>query len=225
MNASAPKKTITESPKLGEGIYFPIDVAQILKLPYHKVQYMMKTYWHGTTFGDEGNRAINFYALIEFYTYYNLRKKGYTPKVIKKLHGELSKAYNTPYPFASIEVLTPTKVTGKSKIWYQYKGNIIKGDGKQQPYIQSFVKPFLRQIEFGENLLAKRFYPLNHTENIVVDPLHQFGKPVINGTNIQTKTINTLIDAGETKKNICILYDINEKQVDDAIRLHVRKAA
>jgi uncharacterized protein (DUF433 family) len=217
--------TNTEAPKLGEGVYFPIDVSQILKLPYHQVKYMMKTYWHATTFGDKGNKAINFYALIEFYTYYNLRKKGYTSPAIKKLHTQLSKVYNTPYPFASIEVLTPKKIGKKSKIWYKYQGNIIKGDGKQQPSIQSFVKPFLKQIEFGEDLLAKRFYPLYHTENIVVDPLHQFGKPVINGTNIQTKTISALINAGESKQNVCILYDISEKQVNDAIRLHIRKAA
>ena len=74
-------------------------------------------------------------------------------------------------------------------------------------------------------MLAKRFYPLNHTKNIVVDPLHQFGKPVINGTNIQTKTIFILSDAGESTNNICKLYDITVNQVDDAIRLHSRKVA
>lgn len=217
--------TITEVPRLGEGVYLPMDVAQILKLPYHKVKYLMKTFWEGYSFGNERNKAINFFSLIEFYTYYHLREKGYTPKQIKDFHSQLVKAYNTTYPFASINVLTPKKRTKKSKIWYEYQGNVIKGDGRLQPSIQQFVQPFLRQIEFGDDLLAKRFYPLKHTKNVVVDPLHQFGQPVINGTNLQTKTIHRLYDAGETKSNICILYDISGKQVDDAIRLHTRKVA
>lgn len=211
-----------EAPKIGEGIYLPLDVSIILKLPYHRVKYLMNTFWETYTLGEKGNRAINFFSLIEFYTYYNLREKGYKSKYIKDFHNQLSKAYKTPYPFASVNVLTPKKRTKKSKIYYEYAGNYMMGDGRQQPLILSFVKPFLKQIEFGDDLLAKRFYPLHHTKNVVVDPLHQFGLPVINGTNLQTQTIFNLYDAGEAKGNICILYDISVKQVDDAIRLHTR---
>ena len=214
-----------ESARLGEGIYLPIDVSMILKLPYHRVKYLMETYWRNYTFGKKGNKAINFYSLIEFYTYYQLREKEYTSRQIKDFHDLLTKHLNTKYPFASVRVMTPTKKTSKSMIWYEYLGNYLKGDGKQQPYIQSFVKPFLKQIEFGEDLIAKRFFPLHHTENIVVDPMHQFGQPVINGTNIQTRTIFNLFEAGETKRTICLLYDISDSQVDDAIRMHTRKIA
>jgi|SRR6185312_1327345 uncharacterized protein (DUF433 family) len=220
-----PTTSQKESPKLGEGIYLPIDVSEILRLPYYKVKYLMNTYWHSYTFGEKRNKAINFYSLIEFYTYYNLRQKGYTSKIIKDFHDMLSKNLHTNYPFASVRVLTPKAKTAKSKIWYEHLGFYLKGDGKQQPHIPSFVKPFLKQVEFGDDLLAKRFYPLHHTNNIVVDPLHQFGQPVINGTNLQTKTIYRLFDAGESKKNICILYDISVDQVDDAIRVHTRKVA
>jgi uncharacterized protein (DUF433 family) len=214
-----------ESPKLGEGIYLPIDVSTILRLPYHKVKHLMNNYLQGHAFGDKRNRAVNFYSLIEFYTYYNLKEKGFTHRKIKDFHDMLQKSLNTPYPFASVRVLSPKEVTKKSNPWYEYGGLYIKGDGKQQPSIPSFVKPFLKQLEFGKNDIVNRFFPLYHTKNIVVDPLHQFGQPVVNGTNIQTKTIFNLHDAGESINNICILYDISEKQVHDAIRLHTRIVA
>lgn len=221
-------KKFTESPKLGEGIYLPIDVSQILKLEYHKVKYLMNTFWHEYTFGEKRNKAINFFSLIEFYTYYHLREKGFTSQHIKNFHQNLSRNLETPYPFASIKVVD-RKVKGvktkNTKIWYECMGELMRDDRINQPSISSFVKPFLKQIDFGEDQLAKRFYPLHHTKNIVVDPLHQFGQPIINGTNIQTKTIFNLYDVGETKVNICKLYDISGNQVDDAIRLHTRKAA
>src|SRR5690606_9386798 len=100
-----------DTPKLGEGVYLPVDVATILKLPYYKVKYLMNTFWETYTFDEPGSKAINFFSLIEFYTYYNLREKGYKPKAIKAFHNMLSRAYNTPYPFASVNVLTPKKKT------------------------------------------------------------------------------------------------------------------
>ena len=39
-------------PKIGEGIYFPVDVSQILSLKYHRVKYLMNTFWSEYTFGE-----------------------------------------------------------------------------------------------------------------------------------------------------------------------------
>lgn len=213
-------------PSLGEGIYFPVDVAEILKLNPSRVRYLMSTFWKEYTFGENRNKAINFYSLIEFYTFYHLRDKGFTSKHIKEFHKRLSKATHTQYPFASIKVLDRKgKKTKGSKIWFDYKGELMRDDRAIQPTISSFIKPFLKQIVFDQNEMASKFFPFTHTENIIVDPRHQFGQPVINGTNIQTKSIYRLSEAGETKINICKLYDINEKQVTDAIRLHSRNVA
>lgn len=213
------------TPHLGQGIYLTSDVSEILKLPYHKVKYLMSSFWHGATFGDKGSQAVNFFALIEFYTYYHLREDGFTAKEIKTLHKELSKELNTDYPFASVRIKTPLEKKNKSKIWYEYMGLLIKGDGSNKTYISEFIDPFMKRIEFGDNQLAKRFFPITGTKNVVVDPNHQFGQPVINGTNLQTKTINNLFIAGETKQNICILYDISEDQINDAIKYYTIKVA
>lgn len=213
-------------PHIGEGIYFPVDVAEILKLNPRRVRYLMNTFWKEYTFGEDRNKAINFYSLIEFYTYYHLREKGFSSKHIKDFHQKLVRATNTIYPFASIKVVDrKEKETNKSKIWYEYKGELMRDDRAIQPTISSFIKPFLKQVVFDNEQMASKFFPFSHTNNIIVDPHRQFGQPVINGTNIQTKTIYRLSEAGETNSNICKLYDINERQVTDAIRLHSRNVA
>src|SRR4051812_39537141 len=97
---------IQETPKLGEGIYLTRDVADILKLPYHKVRYAMNGFWHSYQFGDERNKAVNFHALIEFYVYYHLRNEKVTAYEIKQFHSFLSKKLNTNYPFASVKMRT-----------------------------------------------------------------------------------------------------------------------
>ena len=185
----------------------------------------MSTFWSSYTFGDGRNKAINFYSLIEFYTYYHLREKGFTSSHIKKFHHDLIKTLKTDYPFASIRVAAREKTSKKSKIWYEYMGEIMRDDRISQPSINSFIKPFIKHIEYGDDLVAKRLFPLGKSKQIVVDPLHQFGQPVINGTNLQTQTIFSLYKAGESKANISKLYDLTEKDINEAVLFHNPKAA
>jgi uncharacterized protein (DUF433 family) len=211
-------------PKLGEGIYIVKDVAKILHLDYQKTYRWMVGYW-GTqggldedtqyTFGEIGNRAINFFSLIEFYTFFKLREKGISSIQIRKLHGELSRLFNTSYPFAIANDFFIENRKTKKFIYYDYLETLIKLDKKHQ-FSLGFVEKFLEKIEFEDNL-AVRFFPLTNSKNVVVDPQHQFGQPIISGTNIKTQTIFSLYNGGETLENISILYNISKDKVDDAI--------
>ncbi|MCC6186528.1 MAG: DUF433 domain-containing protein [Chitinophagaceae bacterium] len=219
MTEDKSKNIQTALPKIGEGIFLTKDVSSILLLPYAKVRHLLKSFWHGNAFGDDKNLAINFYALIEFYTFFQLRELGVPTSEIKKAHSILSKDLNVKYPFA----LSGIQTDGK-KIWYETLGNLIKIDGKKQYAIKEFIKQFLHKVEFGENSLAKRFYPLSNTKQIVVDPMHQFGQPTISGRNITISTIKKLNDAGETINEIALLYDIKETQVVKALEYYKRSA-
>lgn len=218
---------INIEPKLGEGIYLTKDVAQILHLDYEKVYRWMGGYWAGNlddnysyAFGEPGNRAINFLSLIEFYTFYKLREKEVSSITIRKLHNELSVLLKTPYPFAvANDFFIEKKQTEKTKktfVYYNYLSSLIKLDKKHQ-FSFSFMENFLEKIEFDENNIAVRFYPLHNSKNVVVDPKHQFGQPVVSGTNIKTQILFNLYNGGETVENISILYNIAREQVQDAI--------
>lgn len=211
----------TIQPKLGEGIFLTKDVSEILHLPYPQVRRWMLELWDkrfgrnlAAAFGERGNKAINFYTLIEFYTYFHLRKENVPWKQISDAHGVISNDLNTPYPFA-----THLSTDGR-KIWYSKLGNLVKADGKQQFDLKSILEPFLKRIDFGVDSLAERYYPLKHSHTVVVDPKHQFGQPTIFGTNITTEIIFKLYQGGETLENICTLYDINANQATDAILYH-----
>lgn len=209
----------TAVPRIGEGIYLIRDVAAILMLPYSRVRHLMKGFWHGSTFGEEKNRAINFYGLIEFYTFFQLRELGVTANEIKKAHSILAKDLNVKYPFA----LSGIKTDGK-KVWYETLENLIKVDGKKQFASKEFIVEFLHKIDFGENKVAMRFYPLNNSKLVVVDPKHQFGQPTIAGRNIAVSIIKKLYDGGESVNDISKLYEIKDSQVFDALKYYKRTA-
>jgi len=221
------------APKLGEGIYFLKDIATILDLDYQLVRRWIAGYWDEhfkSTFGEKKNRAINFYSLIEFYTFYKLREKGVSPQELRKAHKVISEELNTPYPFATADAFNfevrITKKKTKKFVWYTIDDALVRADGKHQITIaDSFVRKFIEKIEYDKNNLAKRFFPLDNSKNIVVDPHHQFGQPTVEGTNIKTQTIYHLHLGGETNENICTLYHLSHDKVEDAIKFHVKEAA
>lgn len=214
-------------PRLGEGIYLVKDVSKILRLEYSKVYRWIIGYWGNSldndidyTFGDIDNRAINFYSLIEFYTFFKLREKGISSTDIKRLHAELKQLLNTPYPFAIAQDYfveeRRTRKTKKKFVYYRYLDSLMKV-GKKKQFSFRFIDEFLEKIEFDDNNLAIRFFPLTNSKNVVVDPKRQFGQPIIAGTNIKTQTIYNLYRGGESKEDISILYNLPIEKVEDAI--------
>lgn len=210
-------------PRLGEGIFLTSDVAEILQLPYPKVRRWIIELWDNRfagkgkySFGEFGNRAVNFYTLIEFYTFYQLRLKGVSAQKIQKAHSIISKELRTSYPFA-----TNISTDGK-EIWYEYLDELVSANGKQQLDIKSVLEPFLHRIEFGKNNLAELFFPLDGSRNVVVDPKRQFGQPIIYGRNLRVDTIRKMYEGGESKKNISLLYDLKPSEVDDALSYYKR---
>lgn len=210
-------------PKIGEGIYLTSDVAIILQLPYAKVRRWLSEFWdnrfiadYSYSFGESNNKAVNFYTLIEFYTFYQLRLKDISAQKIQSVHKTISKDLKTLYPFA-----TNIRTDGK-EIWYEYLDALINANGKQQLDLKALLDPFLHKIEFGKNNLAELFFPLEKSKNVVIDPKRQFGQPTIFGSNVQTETIKKLYEGGESKNNICLLYDLKPSEVNDALRYYKR---
>ncbi len=212
-------KKPTETSRIGEGIYLTPDVAYILNLPYQQVYQLMKGFWQSYKFGGKGNQAINFYALIEFFIYFQLRKNKMSSQKIKTFHANLSKSLRTRYPFAHHSIRTDFK-----NIWAEAAENLIKADGKNQFDLLPLLNDFLHKVTYDNNNIASKYYPLDNTKNIVVDPKFQFGQPIVNGTGIKTKTIYNLHLGGESDDKISRLYNLSVDKVKDAIRFHTNAA-
>jgi uncharacterized protein (DUF433 family) len=222
--------TVFHKQQMGSGIYTLPDIARILGYPQSKVRRYIKDYWDDRlgkklfnetySWKNEKIKAVNFYVLIELYTCFLLREQGASAQSIMKARESMIKELHTPYPFASHKVL----LAGK-RILYELEDLIISADGSKQLNITEIIKEFAKNIDFDKNNLAIRFWPKGKNNSIVVDPHHQFGQPVINGTNINAEGIFSMYQSSEPLEAIGILYDLTEKQVKDAINFYKSFAA
>lgn len=221
--------SINNKPELGLGIYTVPDIAHILRIPVVKVNRWIKEYWdnkfaknfaHSYSWQSGGSRAVNFYTLVELCICFKLNEAGVPTKAIIEAHQTLSSIFKTPYPFASKLILSKIS-TDTKKVYFREDDKVIYSLDVHKQFNIEFVKLFFKNIEFNENSVAQRLWPLGKDKNIVVDPHNQFGQPVILNTNIYPETLYTLFKAGEPIDFIAHIYDVAEQDVNDAIEFCV----
>ena len=216
--------TFENTVAIGNGIYTPKDISNILRIPPGKVRRWINQYWDGRlgkeykkkySWTVDGSKAVGFHTMIEFYTFIMLGELGVKTKQSLEAHLELSNYFKIAFPFANQTILENLKTDGK-KVFLNYHGAIISLDGTNQINLD-FIEVFFKNLDFDNELLASRFFPLGKDKSIIVDPKRQFGHPVLDGTNIYPETIYSMYQAGDSKKLISFAYQIDQKLIDDAI--------
>lgn len=217
-------KAISHKNELGYGIYTIPDISFILKIDRRKVTRYINEYWDERLgrklFSDtyswsvnNRNKAVNFYVLIELFTFFKLQELGVKAKAILKARAYIAKELKLEYPFASSKLLTDGK-----RIWYKFQDDIINADGSSQTNFVKIIEEFATNVDFSSTtFLAEKYWPFGKNLKIVVDPHRQFGQPVIEGTSINAEVIYSMYKSGEPIDAIAILYDLTEKEVNDAI--------
>ncbi|MEQ1745370.1 MAG: DUF433 domain-containing protein [Saprospiraceae bacterium] len=218
-------------PKLGYGIYTVADVATVLGLPLDQVRRWLKKYWDlklapdaGTrnSWGERKDKSVNFYAMVEFYVFYELRRHGVSISRIVKSHQLLREKFDTPYPFASYRIMTD----GRAILFSPDGGaSIVSANTNLQYELKEIIEDFIKKIDFGkDDQFALRLYPDGKRKNIVVDPHHQFGQPVVKGTNILASVLFSMFKGGESVDFIAEVYNLKKEQVKDAIQYYQKAA-
>lgn len=211
-------------PKLGVGIYTPAEIARILRLPYHKVNRWIDTYWDGKlgrefeqkySWKTGSSKAVSFHTFVEFYVMMRFSEAGVKPAQILAAHKELAAIYETAFPFAVKEVLNGIHTDGR-RIYLSSRENTISLDGTKQLNLE-FIKLFFLNLDFDEDNLASRFWPMGKQKSVLIDPERKFGHPVLENRNIYPETLYNHLKAGDPIKYISMVYELSEKQVQDAI--------
>lgn len=210
--------------EIGKGVYTMPDLARILDIPVARVNRWIKEYWDGElgrefkknySWSVGRNRAVSFHTLIEIYVLIQFAEAGVKTRKVLEAHKELSKFFNTDFPFARKEVLNNLR-TDKKEIYIDYDGEVMRLDGKQQ-FNLDFIKMFFQKLDFNDESIVERFWPMGRDKEIVIDPNRQFGQPVLKNNNIYPETLYNLYLGGDSIEFISEIYELSQKEVTDAL--------
>jgi uncharacterized protein (DUF433 family) len=220
-------KTFENKLQLGNGIYTIKEISQILRVPYHKINLWITKYWDGElgkayeqnySWKVADTKAVGFHTLVEFYVMVQFAEAGVKIREVLNAHKELSSINKSNFPFATKAILENIKTDGK-KIYLSANGDTITLDGTKQLNLD-FINLFFRKLDFDDEKVAARFWPLGKEKEIVCDPHHKFGQAVIDGTNIQAEAIYRMYLAKEPIDFIAELYELSKSEVQHAIEFY-----
>lgn len=82
---------------------------------------------------------------------------------------------------------------------------------------------FVRSIDFDHSGVPERLRPAADIPEVVVDPLRQFGEPVVR--SVPTEVIAEQVRAGDSFELIAELYELSSAQVRSAVRYELKRLA
>lgn len=224
--------TETIPASLGTGAYTLPDAARLLGIPLPRLRKWVRgvpevegRHLPAGPFASRAqgrDRNFDFYMLIELFTVAELRQRGLTMRILREARAELANRYKVPHPFALRGLLTDGNRLLKE---LGDKSLLELGSGGQASFAE-VIKPFCQQLHFDSmSNLAARYFPLGRKKGIVVDPQHAFGRPVIEGTNLATETIASLLRGGESIEDVAAEFRVEPEFIESAWEFERRLAA
>jgi uncharacterized protein (DUF433 family) len=172
--------------------------------------------------GEGREKTFSFHTLIEIYVIAQLRKHRVTMATLRKARQELADRFQSPHPFALEGLL----VSGPCLLKELGNQTLLELGSGGQTGFEEVIAPFCERLDFDQaSRLAQRFYPEGREKSVVVDPHHAFGRPVIEGTNITTEAIASLVRGGENPGDVAANFGLEVRQVEEAWAFEQRVAA
>lgn len=164
--------------------------------------------------------GLSFINLIEVVALGRFREAGVSLQKVRKALRYVEAELGATHTLASQLILTD----GADLFWkYQQREqdpephivNISRGGQKVFPQV---VANYLREIEFGTDRFAERWWPEVGHREVVVDPAKGFGAPTIATTGIRTEDVFQRFEAGECVLPLAEDFGLTVGQVEAAIR-------
>lgn len=136
--------------------------------------------------------------------------------------------FGLPHPLARVQFQTDGM-----DLFVESVGKLINASRDGQLAMQKTLQHLLERIEWDEEGLAQRLFPLIQVQKadaprvLVIDPRISFGRPVVINTGIPADVIIDRFRAGEDMESLADDYGFSRQQLEEVLRyeLTLSKAA
>jgi uncharacterized protein (DUF433 family) len=116
----------------------------------------------------------------------------------------------------------------RRNLYLKWENKLMSLSERGQLVGREIITEGLKQIVYGEDDYAARFFPRNdqqRQESIVLDPTINFGRPCLVRLGVGADAIAARFRAGERIADLAQDYAATREEVEEAIRWHERIAA
>ena len=210
---------------LGQGVYKLSEVSRLTGMYPSRVSYWFKRRSDGVGRGPifesdyqpvEGDFAVSFLDLIDILVASQFRDQHNVPmQIVRRAYNVLQEELNTKHPFCHSDLYTDGRRIFKlaaDKLGEEKLSDVIS---RQQFFLH--IKEKLDHIDYSEiTKLAARW---RIAPGVVIDPLINMGKPIIENTGVTTYIVANQYYAN-MKNTILVadLYELSETDIINAVK-------
>ena len=112
--------------------------------------------------------------------------------------------------------------TAGGALFLERYGELVNLSASGQLAVRKLFEAHLARVEWGQRGSAIRLYPFVFGEAagakpIVIDPAIAFGRPVVGGAFVSTRSILERIDAGESVEAVAADYELSIETIEEAV--------
>lgn len=160
------------------------------------------------------DRVITFADLVRLRMIALFRSRGITYRAILQAEDYVRRLRRIPQPF-----LTEEMWTARSEVFVHFAGNIIAASRYGQIAFEKLMSGFLAPANHGL-LFAAGGKPVQWRPSpaVLIDPEIQFGAACVEGTRVETRSLWSLHQAGDSIEVLAEAFRLRKEQVTDALK-------
>ena len=227
---------MTSSRFLGAGIYTIPEAERLTRVSSSRIRRWLKGYdfrvkrkrhhsnpvWTGQLAPLEDKLAVGFRDLMEIRFVNAFLNEGVSWKTMRDAHIAAKNKLGTDHPFCTHKFATD----GREILLHQAKESedtcLIDITNDQREF-KRIVAPFLKELEFDQGYL--RWWPLGRERLVVVDPVRNLGQPTVIRSGVPTRVLAHSVKANGSLESVAHWYEVDLREVHDAVEFESRLAA
>jgi uncharacterized protein (DUF433 family) len=223
---------------LGVGMYSFVDAANLIGAPVREVRRWVVGYDFGLRDGRrsrstglwprefESLDGVSFRDLLELRFVKAFRKHGVSLQAIREAAVEARKMFDSNYPFTMRRFQTDGRAIFVS-VHDETGDESLVDIVKHQDVFREIVGPSLYEgIDFDNDGAASRWYPVEKSKAIVLDPARSFGHPLLTQSGIPTIAVARAVRAEDDDVSVVAkMFGISPAEVRQALAFEERLQA
>ena len=207
-----------EPKRIGVGLYSLPEAARLLRIRVQCLRGWIKpddALFPRVFSPDE--RTLSFIELIELHFIKMFRDAGVSLQTIRRAAKTAAKKFGTNHPFAVHRFDTDGRTIFATLRSSERNEAVLEDLEHGQYAFDKILRPFFKKLEYGKKNV-ERYWPLESTGRIVLDPSRQFGKPIDSITSVPSIALFNAVQAGEAEADVANWFNVPIEAVRAAVK-------
>jgi uncharacterized protein (DUF433 family) len=181
--------------------------------------------WQGQIRPEQNAVALGFLDLLEVRFVAAFISAGVSWKTMRAAHELAATELGTNHPFC-----TNRFVTDGRRILLRHAeacGDSAFTDiiSRQQEFAK-IIAPFVKELEFDQQEVVRRWWPLGKERDVVLDPERNFGQPTASVSGVPTGILTRSLKAnGQSIDMVARWFEVSPQEINDALEFEQSLAA